>query len=293
MVTRIASSGWSGKPRGLAQPETLPWRSRACNVRSSSGAAARWPMWRMPCSQSRRPGAWKSCASEPWRSCSPPSSTWGDHETVATDARALTLSQPIRRPRQLLMLALHRGDRQRSRSRRIRSSARLLRDELGLKPTSAPRDLHRAILRRDVEPAVAAVREVRFDVPAPVTSLIGRHIEIAELGDLLQLPDVAPRHRDWRRRHRQEPARGCRRGGDARTVRERGRVRRARAARRSRTGRRGDRRQLGVAERGGEDLLQTLSRWLAPRELLLILDNLERLVEPARRSWSCCGGRRC
>ena len=38
-------------------------------------------------------------------------------------------------------------------------------------------------------------------------------------------------------------------------------------------------RQLGVAERGGEDLLQTLSRWLAPRELLLIADNLERLLD--------------
>ena len=37
--------------------------------------------------------------------------------------------------------------------------------------------------------------------------------------------------------------------------------------------------QLGVAERGDEDLLQTLSRWLAPRELLVILDNLERLVD--------------
>ena len=37
--------------------------------------------------------------------------------------------------------------------------------------------------------------------------------------------------------------------------------------------------QLGVAERGDEDLLRTLSRWLAPRELLLVLDNLERLVD--------------
>ena len=37
----------------------------------------------------------------------------GQHETVATDARALALSEPYReRPRQLLMLALYRADRQ-------------------------------------------------------------------------------------------------------------------------------------------------------------------------------------
>ena len=40
--------------------------------------------------------------------------------------------------------------------------------------------------------------------------------------------------------------------------------------------------QLAVAERGDEDLLQTLSRWLAPRELLIVLDNFELLVDAGR-----------
>jgi predicted ATPase/DNA-binding SARP family transcriptional activator len=204
----------------------------------------------------------------------------GHHETVATDARALTLSEPYReRPRQLLMLALYRGDRQAESLETYREFRRLLHDELGLEPSSVLRDLHGAILRRDVEPAVTAVRDVRFDVPAPVTSLIGRHTEIAELGDLLQRPGT--------RLATVTGAGGTGKSRLAVAVGEAMRERFANGVTFVELAPLDDpelvvgaiAQQLGVAERGDEDLLQTLSRWLAPRELLVIADNLERLLD--------------
>ena len=103
--------------------------------------------------------------------------------------RALALSEPYReRPRRLLMLALYRSDRQAEALDAYQEFRALLRDELGLEPTADLRNLHSAVLRHDVELAGAAVADVRFELPAPVTSLIGRRKEIADLGDLLQRP---------------------------------------------------------------------------------------------------------
>jgi predicted ATPase/DNA-binding SARP family transcriptional activator len=204
----------------------------------------------------------------------------GNHETVAREARALALSQPYReRPRQLLMLALYHADRQTEALDAYHEFRDLLRDELGLEPTADLRNLQSAVLRHDVEPAGAAVSEVRFELPAPVTSLIGRQNELAELGDLLQ-----------RRGTRLVTVTGL--GGSGKS-----RVALALAERMRDSFANGVAfvelapidnprlvvvaiaQQLGVAERADEDLLQTLSRWLAPREMLVVLDNVERLVD--------------
>ena len=204
----------------------------------------------------------------------------GNNETVATEARALALSEPYReRPRHLLMLALYRGDRQAEALDAYQEFRAILRGELGLEPSGDLRNLHTAILRQDVDLAGAAVTDIRFELPAPVTSLIGRRQEIAELGDLLQRPGT-----------RLVTVTGVGGSGKSRValalaenlreafangvafvelapVEDPGSVVVAIAQ------------QLGVAERGGEDLLQTLSQWLAPRELLVILDNVEHLVD--------------
>ena len=204
----------------------------------------------------------------------------GNHETVAREARALALSEPYReRPRQLLMLALYHADRQTEALEAYQEFRALLRDELGLEPSADLRNLERAVLRHDVEPAGGAVSEVRFELPAPVTSLIGRQKEIGQLGDLLQ-------------RHGTRLVTVTGLGGSGKS-----RVALALAERMRDSFANGvafvdlapvdDPRlvvvamaqQLGVAERADEDLLQTLSRWLAPRELLVILDNFERVVD--------------
>jgi len=204
----------------------------------------------------------------------------GNYETVALEARALALSEPYReRPRRLLMLALYHADRQTEALEVYQEFRALLRDELGLEPTADLRKLQSAVLRHDVEPAGAAVSEVRFELPAPVTSLIGRENEIAELGDLLQ-----------RRGTRLVTVTGL--GGSGKS-----RVALALAERMRDSFANGVAfvelapvdnprlvvaaiaQQLGVAERADEDLLQTLSRWLAPREMLVVIDNVERLVD--------------
>ena len=177
------------------------------------------------------------------------------------------------------MLALYRADRQAEALEVYREFRGLLRDELGLEPTAALRDLESAVLRRAVELPVASIRDVRFDVPSPVTSLIGRRQEIAELGDLLQRPGT--------RLVSVTGAGGTGKSRLAVAIAEKTRERFANGVAFVELAQLDDpalvvgaiARQLGVAERGDEDLLQTLSRWLAPRELLVIADNFEHLLD--------------
>lgn len=204
----------------------------------------------------------------------------GNYETVASEARALALSEPYReRPRKLLMVALYRGDRQADALEAYQEFRAMLRDELGLEPTSDLRNLHSAVLRQDVEPAGSAVADIRLELPTPVTSLIGRQKEIAELGNLLQRPGtrfVTVTGAGGSGKSRVAVALAEKMCGvfangvafvELAPVEDPGLVVVAIAQ------------HLGVAERGDEDLLHTLLRWLAPRELLVILDNFERLVD--------------
>ena len=133
-----------------------------------------------------------------------------------------------------LMLALYRGDRQAEALEAYQEFRVMLRDELGLEPTADLRNLQSAVLRHEVEPAGAAVSDMRFELPAPMTSLIGRQNEIAELGDLLQQRGTRLVTVTGARRQRQEPSGCCARRADAGALRERGRIRRARTASRIR-----------------------------------------------------------
>ena len=120
---RIASSGWSGSRAGSRSRKSCPgglaperafelWRGRA--LADVADAAFAEP-------EARRLEELRLSAVEELLAAE---LDLGNHETVATDARALTLSEPYReRPRQLLMLALIGETGRRSRSRRIRSSA--------------------------------------------------------------------------------------------------------------------------------------------------------------------------
>jgi predicted ATPase/DNA-binding SARP family transcriptional activator len=204
----------------------------------------------------------------------------GSHDAVARGARALAADEPFReRPRQLLMLALYGADRQAEALAAYREFRALLRDELGLEPSADLRDLHGAVLRQDVGHVGAAPHDTRLELPAPLTPLIGRRAEVAALGDLLQRPGtrlVNVTGAGGSGKSRVAVAVGERlRDGFANGIafvelaalEDPGLVIAAIA------------RRLGVAERGDEDPLLTLARWLAPRELLVILDNVERLLD--------------
>jgi predicted ATPase/DNA-binding SARP family transcriptional activator len=113
----------------------------------------------------------------------------GRHAELVPELERRVREEPLReRTRAQLMLALYRSGRQAESLEAFRQ-ARAALDALGLEPGSALRDLELAILRQDamldVEPR--DVRE-RRRLPAPATALIGRGPEIDELTRLLRGP---------------------------------------------------------------------------------------------------------
>jgi predicted ATPase/DNA-binding SARP family transcriptional activator len=82
-----------------------------------------------------------------------------------------------------LMLALYRSGRQADALAAYRRAQKLLDEELGVEPSEELRALEQAILRHEVPPARAS--EERHNLPAPLTSFVGREQELAELRALL------------------------------------------------------------------------------------------------------------
>ncbi len=82
-----------------------------------------------------------------------------------------------------LMLALYRAERQADALSAYRR-ARTLLDDLGLEPSEELRELELSILRHDVPQALAP--EQRHNLPAPLTSFVGREAELADIERLLE-----------------------------------------------------------------------------------------------------------
>ena len=108
----------------------------------------------------------------------------GLHAEVAGELERLVGEYPLReRLWQLLMLALYRGGRQADALAAYRRARAVLAGELGLEPGEELRQLERAVLRQEVPPA--APRWQRHNLPARLTSFVGREQELAGLGKLL------------------------------------------------------------------------------------------------------------
>jgi predicted ATPase/DNA-binding SARP family transcriptional activator len=203
----------------------------------------------------------------------------GAHDEALQGLSQLCAAHPLReRPRAQLMLALYRAGRQIEALDVFRDAHRTLDEELGLEPGEELRAMERAILRHDPE-LVPPRPEPPLRLPAPRTELIGRKRERAELRALIGKPDV-----------RLLSLVGA--GGSGKTrlalavandvhdlfadgvaLAELGAVRRptyvvpAVAA------------AFGVSERPGERLEETIAASIGDRELLLVLDNFEQVVE--------------
>ena len=120
----------------------------------------------------------------------------GRHEEAAAELALLTSDHPLREKlRAQQMLALHRSGRQADALRAYQSIRSVLADELGLEPGPELRRLEAAILSRDpaidlgVEPerqhAGRSATARTGNLPAPVSSFVGREEEIDAVVDLV------------------------------------------------------------------------------------------------------------
>ena len=207
----------------------------------------------------------------------------GGHDRLVGELQALVVEHPLReRLRAHLMLALYRSGRQAEAVDVYADARRTLVDELGVEPGRELHELERAILNQDPglqppppEPSAAVA------LPTPSSRLIGRERELDEVERLLASPDV-----------RLVTVTGPGGIGKTRLVLEAG-------------GRVRDRfangvvfvglaalsdpglviptiaETLGVKEQAGARLSETLAASLSSRELLLVLDNLEQVLEAA------------
>ena len=102
------------------------------------------------------------------------------------ELEALVAEHPHReRLRGQLMLALYRTGRQAEALEVYRQTRETLVDELGIEPTPALQQLERAILRHDPVLEAPSSR-ARRDLPTPPTSLVGRERELAEVTRLVR-----------------------------------------------------------------------------------------------------------
>ena len=107
----------------------------------------------------------------------------GRHAELAAELERLVAEHPFReRLWRQLVLALFRCERQADALAAYRRARRFLREELGLEPSEELQALERDILRHQV--TKAAPFEERHNLPAHVSSFIGRERELWELQGL-------------------------------------------------------------------------------------------------------------
>ena len=115
----------------------------------------------------------------------------GGHATLIGDLEALVARHPLRECFwQQLIVALYRSGRSGEALRRAETLRVLLREELGLDPSPALRDLEARVLSDDptlLQPPVAARRSVTRQLPAESTRLVGRADELELLAGRLRI----------------------------------------------------------------------------------------------------------
>jgi hypothetical protein len=112
----------------------------------------------------------------------------GHHAQLVGELKQLVAANPLReRLRAQLMLVLYRSGRQADALTLFRQGRALLEEELGLDPAPMLRQLEQAILTQDPTLTVAGRlgSRRRHNLPARLTSFVGREREQQQLGELI------------------------------------------------------------------------------------------------------------
>jgi predicted ATPase/DNA-binding SARP family transcriptional activator len=113
----------------------------------------------------------------------------GRHAAAVAELQRLVVEHPYReRLRAQLMLALYRSGRQTESLAVYRETAHLFAEELGIEPGPELRARERAVLTHDASLRLADL--AAGNLAAPPTGLIGRQRELAELSALLSRPET-------------------------------------------------------------------------------------------------------
>ncbi|HEX6255833.1 MAG TPA: BTAD domain-containing putative transcriptional regulator [Euzebyales bacterium] len=110
----------------------------------------------------------------------------GENASVVAELERLVAADPLReRLRGQLMTALYRCGRTADALAVYRDVYQLLDEELGVTPSVPLRRLQEAILRQDAAlDAVAAVPAAQGNLPTPLSSVVGRELEVSRLLEL-------------------------------------------------------------------------------------------------------------
>jgi predicted ATPase/DNA-binding SARP family transcriptional activator len=207
----------------------------------------------------------------------------GRHVEVLPELEVLVARNPLRdRLRRQMMLALYRAGRQAEALACYRSAREALVEELGLEPGRELRELEQLILRQDPSLELAPAKETppeRHRVGAPPTPTIGRDRDIAEVRRLLLdtparlVTLVGPGGVGKTRLAVESAALIGEQLADGAVLVELAGLRDPQLLLAS-IGH-----ALGLRESGGSSWPDLLGEHLRARELLLVLDNLEHLLE--------------
>lgn len=122
----------------------------------------------------------------------------GEHMAAVAELRALLDEYPLREKlSELMMLALYRAGRQADALAVYADSRRLLRDELGIDPGPALREVHERVLRADITLAEAQQpgdlsAPPPAQLPPPLADFTGRADILAAVAEVLTGPPAAP-----------------------------------------------------------------------------------------------------